>query len=359
MIDVIQKVNDWLAEEMGIAIAIVVKTWGSSPRQAGAWMVINESGDFDGSVSGGCVESAVIEEALQSIRAQLPKMLHFGVADESAWEVGLACGGEIDIFINPLDGKDSQTRKHFREIVTSVGGDEQYSMAHLIRGSEDRLGGYWFSSASVGCIGTMGEELQSFVELQSRDDGASSKLTTEIYKVGEDGEELFIEFHPPVLKLIIVGGVHIAIPLAHQAKLLGYRVHVIDPRGAFGKDTRFPHVDGLFTSWPDKALDEIGLDSGSAVAVLTHDPKIDDPALSKALSSSAFYVGALGSKRTQKNRRRRLLESGLAREQMARLYGPIGLDLGGRSPEEIALSIMAEIVAARSGKNARFGRDPG
>lgn len=356
MIDVIHKVNEWLADEMDIAIAIVVKTWGSSPRQAGAWMVINGRGDFDGSVSGGCVEGAVIEEALHSIRAQQPKMLHFGVADETAWEVGLACGGEIDVFINPLDGKDSQTRKNFREIADAIGGDHKYSMAHLIRGSEDSVGGYWFSSA-MGTIGTLGEELQSFAGLQAQEIKAKSKATAEISKVGEPDGELFIEFHPPARKLIIVGGVHIAIPLAHQAKFLGYRVFIVDPRSAFGKETRFPHVDGLFTAWPDKALDEIGLDSGTAVAVLTHDPKIDDPALSKALASSAFYIGALGSKRTQKDRRRRLLESGLTVDQLARLYGPIGLDLGGREPEEIALSIMAEIVAARSGKQARPGRD--
>ena len=358
MIDVIHKVNDWLALEMDIAIAIVVKTWGSSPRQAGAWMVINGSGEFDGSVSGGCVEGAVIEEALQSIETHRPKMLHFGVADETAWEVGLACGGEIDVFINPLYGKDSQTRKHFRDIMVSVGGDGQYSMAHIIRGSEENLGSYWFSSA-MGSMGTMSEELQSFVLTDSQDDILSSKAAAEIHKVGEDGGELFLEFHPPVMKLIIVGGVHIAMPLAHQAVLLGYRVFVVDPRSAFGTEARFPHIDGLFTSWPDKALEEIGLDSGTAVAVLTHDPKIDDPALSKALSSSAFYVGALGSKRTQKDRRRRLLESGLSHDQLARLYGPIGLELGGRDPEEIALSIMAEIVAARSGKHAGYGRDPG
>ena len=351
MIDVIEKVNDWLAEEMSIAIAIVVKTWGSSPRQAGAWMVINEGGDFDGSVSGGCVEGAVIEQALQSITAQQPKMLHFGVVDETAWEVGLACGGEIELFVNPLNGKNAQTREHFLSIMGAVGEDNQYSMAHLIRGSEDRKGEYWFSSATMGGIGTLGEELQRFAGSQLQEFNAGTKPSTEIYTVGEDGGELFMEFHPPSLKLIIIGGVHIAIPLAHQAKSLGYRVYIVDPRSAFGKETRFPKVDALLTSWPDKALDEIGINSSTAVAVLTHDPKIDDPALSKALSSPAFYVGALGSKRTQQDRRQRLLGSGLTRDQVARLYGPIGLDLGGRDPGEIALSIVAEIVAARSGKD--------
>ncbi len=164
-----------------------------------------------------------------------------------------------------------------------------------------------------------------------------------------DTIEIFFENQSPPPRLIIVGAVHISIALAIQAKSLGYEVFVVDPRQAFATQSRFPMVDGLIQHWPDKALPEIGMHQATAIAILTHDPKIDDPALLVALRSPAFYVGALGSQKTQTARRERLRGSGLGDEQLTKLHGPIGLNLGGRSPEEIALSIMAEIVVVRSG----------
>ena len=164
--------------------------------------------------------------------------------------------------------------------------------------------------------------------------------------------EAFIDVLRPMPTLVVVGGVHIAVALVDLARTLGFRTVVVDPRPAFANRERFPHADRLEPSWPDEALARLGLTSGTAVAVLTHDPKLDDPALRAALPSAAFYVGALGSQRTQAKRRQRLLDAGLSEADVARLRAPIGLDLGGRSPEEIALSVMAEVVAARNGRES-------
>jgi xanthine dehydrogenase accessory factor len=161
--------------------------------------------------------------------------------------------------------------------------------------------------------------------------------------------ELFVDVLLPSPTLIAVGGVHIAIALAALARTLGYRTIIVDPRRTFGSEPRFPHVDQLIQEWPDDALKQIGLTRSTAVAMLTHDPKLDDPGLLMALPSPAFYVGALGSSKTQAKRRQRLLEAGLTEAQLARLHGPIGLDIGAQTPEEIALAVMAQIVAARNG----------
>jgi xanthine dehydrogenase accessory factor len=179
-------------------------------------------------------------------------------------------------------------------------------------------------------------------------DGKSTRTT-----LGES--QVFLEVVRPAPTLVAVGGVHIAIALTRIAQALGYRTIVVDPRPAFASEARFPHADRVVSDWPDEALGRIGLTAETAVAVLTHDPKLDDPALRAALPSAAFYVGALGSKATQAKRRQRLLEGGLSEEQVDRLHAPIGLDLGGRSPEEIALSVMGEVVAVRNGKSLSQG----
>lgn len=345
MLDIFEATERWKDEQKKIALATVVRTWGSAPRVVGAKMVVNGDGEFAGSVSGGCVEGAVIEGATGVLRDQQAKLLHFGVADETAWEVGLACGGEIDVFVEPVDDEKMKLLQSMRSYTDRR---MTFITARVISGSKEQLGRYLLISGNKEMMGNLHEGLREQIALQAHTLLKEGTSITKEFLLPNDPIECFFEFHGPSLRLIIVGGVHISIALALQAKSLSYQVFIIDPRSPFGSEERFPDVDGLISDWPDKALLELGLDRYSAVAVLTHDPKLDDPALKVALPSSAFYVGALGSRETQRKRRLRLKDFGLSEEQITKLRGPIGLNLGGRSPEEIALSIMAEVVAVRA-----------
>lgn len=351
MRDILEAILGWIDQGKAVALATVIRTWGSSPRQAGAKMAVSADGEFVGSVSGGCVEGAVIEEGLQSLRTGRPKWLQFGVADETAWDVGLACGGEIDVFVEPVYPGGMQAQV-LRELWLALPAAEAHVLAHIVRAPQPFLGRWLLFREGKEPLGDFPEQLWEGAVAQARLQSRTNQAI--IAPVICEGEEIevFFETEGPPPRLIIVGAVHISIALAAQAKSLRYEVFVVDPRQAFATQSRFPMVDGLIQKWPDRALAEIGIHQATAVAVLTHDPKIDDPALLVALGSPAFYVGALGSHKTQLARRERLQEMGLGETQLARLHGPIGLDLGGRAPEEIALSIMAEIVAVRSGAQA-------
>ncbi len=345
MRSVMETMDHWIAEGHQIAVATVVKTWGSSPQGVGAKMAIRQTGEFVGSVSGGCVEGAVIAEALKVIKDKQPSLLHFGVSDENAWDVGLACGGEIDVYLEPIDDDRAAL---YREIKASCDRQEAFIHARVIRGPDEWMGQYLFIKEDSETIATVEKSLLDPISTQAvsllRE---MTSLSNEIH-LDDKTIEVFFEYQGPAPKLIIVGGVHISVSLAVLAKSLGYQVFIVDPRSAFGTEERFPEVAGLIRKWPDQALLEIGIDRSTAVAVLTHDPKLDDPALQVALPSDAFYIGALGSRTTQRNRYQRLKGKGMNDEHLARLRGPIGLNLGGRKPEEIALSIMAEIVAVRA-----------
>src|SRR5215208_1851660 len=337
--DLLSDLDHWRVEDQPIAIATVIQTWGSSPRRAGAKMALTPDGKIAGSVSGGCVEGAVYETGLEVLKSDRPQLLHFGVADETAWEVGLACGGSIDIFVKPLD-------KGFFNPLRSVLVEESTAvLATVVRGPDQFLGREMLVPDSGMLTGSISEELNEQVLKLARETLAQGEsrrvmLSEEI--------EVFMEVILPPPTLIAVGGVHITIALIALAKTLGYQTVVVDPRSAFGNENRFPNVDRLIPFWPDEAFDQIPITRSTAIAMLTHDPKLDDPALKIALPSPAFYVGALGSKNTQAKRRQRLLDDGLTKEQLNRLHGPIGIKIGASTPEEIALSIMAEVVAARN-----------
>lgn len=301
-------------------------------------MAFTSDGKIAGSVSGGCVEGAVFEAGREVLTSHRPQLLHFGVADETAWEVGLACGGSIDIFVEPLD------REFFSAWRASLLDEGPAAVMMMIQGPDSSLGRHVLMDEKGPVVGTIGNGLdQNAVELAQ---ASLSQGTSRRVRLDED-VEIFIEVVLPPPTLIAVGGVHITIALMTLAKTLGYRTVVIDPRSAFGSQERFPNVDQLISLWPQEAFQQIPITRSTAIAMLTHDPKLDDPALKVALTSAAFYVGALGSKKTQANRRQRLLEDGLIEAQLDRLHGPIGLDIQATTPEEIALSIMAEIVAAR------------
>jgi xanthine dehydrogenase accessory factor len=339
MKEIIPDLLSWLQNGESIAIATVIQTWGSSPRQAGAKMAITASGKMVGSVSGGCVEGAVVEAGIEVLQTREPQLLHFGVADETAWEVGLACGGTIEVFVQPLE---SALFQHVRE---AIEGERPAAAVTILRGPVDLLGRslLWSEGRVSGANFSHELEQEMIKAAQSALAGGQAQRT----QLPAEQVEVFADVLLPSPMLVIVGGVHISIALAKMAKVLGYRTVIIDPRRAFGNAERFPHADQLIQAWPDEALNSLVITRSTAIAVLTHDPKLDDPALLAALPGPAYYVGALGSKSTQGKRRQRLLAAGLSELQVGRLHGPIGMDLGARSPEEIALAILAEIVAAR------------
>lgn len=329
--DVLATALAWRAEGKAVAMATVVATWGSSPRPVGSRMTIDASGAMIGSVTSGCVEAAVVYEAQAALKDGRPRLLTYGVTEEKAWGVGLACGGTVRVFVAPLS--DTYTASCLmaaikaRRLVAQVIDVET---GHDAVVDSDGVVFGWLAIADV----------ESVVERIRSD-------RSELIAVG--GTSLFVRVHAAPRRLLIVGAVHIAQALATLGRMTGYDVVVIDPRAAFATEDRFPGVT-LACEWPDEAFTRLGLDDGTAIVSLSHDSKIDDPALEAALRSPAFYVGALGSRFNQVKRRERLTEKGLTTEQIARLHGPVGLAIGALTPAEIAVSIMAEITAVRRGK---------
>ncbi|MDD5371013.1 MAG: XdhC/CoxI family protein [Anaerolineaceae bacterium] len=342
MRDILSDLENWLSGHAAIALATVVRTWGSSPRGVGAKMAFTADGKITGSVSGGCVESAVFEVGVEVLSSGVPQLLHYGVTDEAAWEVGLACGGQIDVFVQPLD--ERMFRRQRAELLAGHG----FAIATLIHAPLDWLGKQGLLTREGHPAGSIPVELQA--ALVDRAQQAMTAGQSQVFPLDgfdPEGLEVFVEVVPPQPLLVVVGGTHTTIALTRLAQVLGFHTVVVDPRRAFASAERFPHVDRLIQAWPDEALSQIELTESAAVAVLTHDPKLDDPALITALQSPAFYIGVLGSPTTQAKLHGRLLEAGVAPAQLARLHGPIGLKLGSSTPEEIALSIMAEIVAVK------------
>lgn len=344
MRDVIQEVERWSAEMAPVAMATVIETWGSAPRGVGSKMALAADGRMAGSVSGGCVEGAVAEAGNEVLLTREPQLLQFGVSDETAWDVGLACGGMIDVFVEPLQPAS------FNFLRDLLNEDEPFAVATIIAGPSEILGQKLIVQRSGRLFGEIGLSLDGLVAAAARAALASAtsrRQTLAIPEAGLEPVDVFIEVVRPAPALIVIGGVHIAISLTSMAKALGYRTIVIDPRRAFGSQERFPHVDLLIQAWPDQAFEQLKITDSTAVASLTHDPKIDDPALTHALRRPAFYVGALGSRKTHASRCERLIQSGLAQESVDRIHGPIGLSIGARTPEEIAVSIIAEIISAQ------------
>jgi xanthine dehydrogenase accessory factor len=349
MREVLADIERWQAAGQQVALATVISVQGSAPRGVGAALAVNESGEISGSVSGGCVEPAVIEEGLRAIRTGRPRALHFGITEEQNVEqIGLACGGEIRVFVERL-GESAALRE-------AIKAERPVARATIVAGptGSDRTGASIVVPEAGALIGTLGD--------RNLDDGAAILALQRLAR-GESGTEhlaaagseyeVYFAVYPAPPALIIVGAGHIAIPLTRIAHTLGYHVTVVDAREAFATRERFPEADELLVEWPDEALGHLPLTPSTAVAVLTHDAKFDEPALKAALASPVGYVGAIGSRGTRRERDARLRAQGVADEQLARLHGPIGLDIGARTPEEIALAILAEIVATRHGRSGR------
>lgn len=279
-----------------MALATVVKTWGSSPRPVGSHLVIDADGHMEGSVSGGCVDGVVVTTAFDVIKSGEGELLKFEVATDQAWEVGLSCGGEVHIIVEPLV-------------------DVQKTCSFLL-------------------------------------DGDPHEVRTIEASIKTHDSEIFIHEYKPSLQMIVVGAVHISQGLVKMAAALDIDVILIDPRTAYASEERFPGTK-FMTDWPDEALEKIGINSSTAIVTLSHDPKLDDPALEIAMKSDAFYIAALGSRKTQEQRRERLREKGFTEEEIARIHGPAGLDIGSLEPAEIALSILAELVSIRRAENIK------
>jgi xanthine dehydrogenase accessory factor len=359
MRDILPDVERWLAEGKPVAIATIINTWGSAPRAIGSKMAVNSDGAMAGSVSGGCVESAVVQEALAVLKAGKSERLHYGVADEVAWEVGLACGGQIDLWVEPLapwQVRSAGKPSPFEVLVQALREERPVVRAVVLRRGDlpgDASSVFPWGAEPAGSLPD-GLWEQTRAEAQRLLTGGVSE--TRVHMVKGEQVEIFYDLLLPAPTLVIIGGVHIGIELARQAKLLGFRVIVVDPRRAFGNAERFPMADAVLQAWPAEALASVGLSPSVAVAAVSHDPKIDDPALIAALRSPAFYVGALGSAETNRQRAARLRAAGITEEELSGLRAPIGLDLGGRAPAEIALAVMAEIIAARAGSRLAIRR---
>ena len=308
----------WHDAGRGAVLATVIETWGSAPRRVGAQLVISGDGEMQGSVSGGCVEGAVALEATDALEAGQQRVLEYGVSDGDAFAVGLACGGTIRILVEPVGA------------VLPVELLRQLTAAR----AERRAVAY-----EVGLNGGVRRLVDS---------GFASRFAADRSGVEEDGQT-FVAIHNPPLRLIVVGAVHIAQALVPMARTLGYDPTIVDPREAFGSAARFPG-EKIVAEWPDAALEQIGLDARTAVVLLTHDPKLDDPALHLALRSPVFYIGTLGSRRTHGKRVERLSAAGFPASDIGRIHGPVGLDIGAASPPEIALSILAQMTQVLRGR---------
>lgn len=344
MRDILETVNRWLDEDRPVALASVAKTWGSAPRREGSKMgIASDMSRADaapamiGSVSGGCVEGAVVEEALAGLKDGTARLLKFGVADDMAWEVGLTCGGSIEVFVEPLDASYWRT-------LAGLADADRYGVA-LVVVDGAHIGEKLLLDAGGQTLYQSGD-LPEALAAQMRAAAAEARKSGIITL---DDTRVMVDQQVERPHLILVGGVHVAIPLAAMAQQVGFRVSIIDPRSAFASPERFPDVANILHSYPDKALPQLGLDGSAYLAVLTHDPKIDDKALLTALPAGIPYVGVLSSGRTHRQRVARLREAGLSEAHIAQIHTPIGIDIGASSPEEIAVCILAEVIAVRNG----------
>jgi len=302
----------WHRAGKGAVLATVIETWGSAPRRVGAQLVVSGDGTMEGSVSGGCVEGAVIIEAQEALVEGAARELEFGISDADAFAVGLACGGTIRVLVEPVGAVLPEAL-----------------LEGLVAARAQRRGVAYVVDLATG---------QRHLDLEGHD------LRFRMDRSGfEPDSRKFVAIHNPPLRLIVVGAVHIAQALVPMARIAGYDPVIVDPRAAFGSEARFPGEE-ISQDWPDEALLKLGMDARTALVLLTHDPKLDDPALEQALRSDVFYIGALGSNRTHAKRVERLGAAGFSAVDIARIHGPVGLDIGAAGPSEIAVSVLAQMT---------------
>jgi xanthine dehydrogenase accessory factor len=315
MKEVLPDIERWRGRGERFALATVVATRRSAPRPVGSKLAVSESGELAGSVSGGCVENEVYGAAREILDGAPPQLLSYGISDDLALSVGLPCGGEIDVFVQEPDPS------LLERVLEVVAADERAVVLTDLETGEQEL---------------------------RRDDAELERGRSRLVEL--EGRKLFADVYGPPPRLLVFGAVDTAEALCGAARALGWHTIVADARGKFATRERVPSADELIVAWPDEVLAQVEPDTATAVVVLTHDDRFDVPALAGALSGEAFYVGALGSRRNQARRRERLLEAGVPDEAIDRIAGPAGLDIGADTPAETALSILAEILAARAGR---------
>ncbi len=369
MRDILPTLREWLSTGGTVGLATVIEVRKSAPREPGAAMALNSDGAVIGSVSGGCVEGAVVEVAQRVITSGAPERVSYGISDEEAISVGLTCGGEIELFVEPVDVVKA-------EIVTAVAEaiatETPIAVATLVDG--DGAHGAKLAVRPEGAVGSLGDVgLDTAVTADSL--GMLEQASTGLRRYGRTGQRdldevtVFVESFAPRPRMYVFGAIDFAGAVARIGRFLGFHVTVCDAREVFATRKRFPDADEIVVDWPHRLLERSPVDARTAVCVLTHDPKFDIPVLEIALRSDAGYVGAMGSRRTHDDRMERLRDRGLTDEELARLRSPIGLDIGSSTPEETAVSIAAELIAVRSGARGlplretegpihRYGRQP-
>lgn len=356
MRDVVHALMQGWQDGSTAALATVVHTFESAPRQAGASMLVTAEGEVVGSVSGGCVEGALYELATQVKADSQPVLVRYGISDDDAFAVGLTCGGILDVFVEPLS---RQTFGALDRVCEDIDASRPVGVATVIEHPDPRWVGRHLVVRADGFEGDLGSDRANrAVGDDAQGLLAAGRNSTITY--GPDGQRrgegmrVFFASYAPRPRMLVFGAIDFAAALARVGSFLGYRVTVCDARAVFATAKRFPDADEVIVSWPHhylaRQLAEGLLDERTVICVLTHDPKFDVPLLEVALRSERFaYVGAMGSRRTHDDRLRRLRDAGVSDEQLSRLHSPIGLDLGSRTPEETAVSIAAEIIAEQWG----------
>ena len=330
--EILGDIERWRRGGERFALATVVATRRSAPRPPGAKLGVSAGGELAGSVSGGCVENEVYGVAQQVLEGARPGLLTYGISDDLAFEVGLPCGGEIDVFVEEAD---QELVERLRRVVD----DERRAVLFTVVEGEG-VGERW--------LAVEGEQTDAPAELAAEVGALLRSGRSAVLE--HEGRRVFADVYEPPPRLVVIGAVDTAEALAAAAKQLGWRTIVADARAKFATRERIPSADDLVVGWPDEVFERVGLDYATAVVVLTHDDRFDIPALKAALATEAFYVGALGSRRNQERRREKLLEAGVDEQELERINGPSGLDIGAVSPAETALSILAEILARRAGR---------
>lgn len=350
-LEVREPLERWVASGRKAGVATLVGVRRSAPRPLGARFAASEAGDVAGSISGGCVESDLFEHIQQVVRAGAPRLVEYGISDEQALEVGLSCGGEIEVLIAPYEPETDVWPALASAIETEHPAILLTGVSEPIRAREMLL------PASERAVGTLGAAAL---------DARAADAARPLFEAGgprtlclpDANAVVLAEPYLPLPRLAIVGATPVAAALCHLARFVGFSVTVIDPRSAWASAERFPDARRVVARWPEPAFEEIGLDRGWSVVVLAHDPKLDVPALDAALRAGCRYVGQIGGRRTQERRRAALSERGLAETEIARVRGPVGLPIGAETAEEIALSILAELVARRAEARSRVYAGP-
>ncbi|WP_338783952.1 XdhC/CoxI family protein [Streptomyces sp. DG1A-41] len=354
MLDIAEELNRWVEQGRDFAVATVVAVGGSAPRQPGAALAVDAEGTAIGSVSGGCVEGAVYELCEQALRHGETVLERFGYSDDDAFAVGLTCGGVIDILVTPVRAGDP-VRPVVASALTAAASGEATAVARIVSGPRELTGRALLVRPDGSCDGGFGghPELDRTVAAEAGaflDAGRTGTL-----EIGEQGSRcgapltVLVESSVPPPRMIVFGAIDFASALVRVGTFLGYHVTVCDARPVFATRARFPEADEIVVEWPHRYLERTDVDARTVLCVLTHDAKFDVPLLKLALRLPVAYVGAMGSRRTHLDRNARLREVGVTELELSRLHSPIGLDLGARTPEETALSIASEIVAARRG----------